>query len=77
MFKKYDININLQYQLYFLNQAYAWFLEITLVQMSVCGCLYVRPPRYKKLFHMGLNNQSGKSYCFSVYLYSTCYRYNQ
>ena len=62
--------------LYFLNQVYSWFLEITLVQTLVCVYVHVRvccgvcPLGYENTFHMkqSLNNQLNKSYCFSLCL---------
>ena len=44
----------------------------TYVCMHVCAC----PPGYEKLpCEMVLNNQSNKSYCFSLCLYGTYYQY--
>ena len=59
----------------FLNQACAWFLEIAFVwEVSMRMC--VRPWAIKNYSHeISLNSQSNKSYCLSVSLYSTCYRY--
>ena len=52
----------------------AWFLEIALVcKVCVCVCLYVcvcvSPQAVKN--YLCLNNQSNKSYCFSISLYDT------
>ena len=45
--------------------------EITLVRMSVClfvyVCVCIRPPGYENV-KWRLNNQSNKSYCFSMAL---------
>ena len=66
----------------FLNQVRAWFLEITSVWMYACVCacacvdVCVSAPQAIQV-KRSLNNQSNKSYCFSVSLYGNCYRYNQ
>ena len=62
--------------------ARAWFLNIDMVRTSVCVCVCVcvrvcPPPGLLKTIHVkgSLNNQPNKSYCLSVSLYGTCYRY--
>ena len=61
--------------------ARAWFLEIAFVRevgMRVCSfvCMCVRPRLLETIYvKLSLNRQLNKSYCFSVSLYGTCYRY--
>ena len=55
--------------------ALTWFLEIAfvyLIGMHVC----LSAARLLIIIHIKLNNQSNKSYCFSVCLYDTLCRYN-
>ena len=55
-------------------------LKIALCPESWYACLCVCPQAIKSYScesKRNLNNQSNKSYYFSVSLYDTCYQYNQ